>query len=96
MIIKNFTISTGVSVTHKTNGVETDRIIYSEPGVRAELMLRSNDEWRTQNRPTVAQVSVQMEIDQPPDLPPSEFEDWLRDRLIEMLQDRKDEPLAEA
>jgi hypothetical protein len=91
MIIKNITISNGVAVTQLTNGVETGRRVYSETGMRAEIMLQSNDEWRTRSKPQNIHMSIEVEIDQVPDLKSAEMNDWLRDTLIEMLQDGREE-----
>ena len=91
MIIKNITISNGVSVTQMRNGVETDRTVYSEPGMRAEIMLQSNDEWKTRSKPQYIHMSLTIDIDQVPDLKAAELNEWIRENLIEMLHDAESE-----
>jgi hypothetical protein len=91
MIIKNITISNGVVVTNTTNGVEAGRTVFSETGMRAEIMLQSNDEWLDRSKPQYIQMSLDVEIERVPDLKAAEMTDWLRDTLIEMLQDGRRE-----
>ncbi|KQO13267.1 hypothetical protein ASF09_03185 [Sphingomonas sp. Leaf242] len=87
MLVKSFTVSNSLTVTHTTNGRETGKTIHSEPGVRAELMLQSNDKWKVRANPSGAHVSLSIDIDQPPNLNPSEMRVWIRDQLIELLAD---------
>lgn len=91
MIIKNITISNGVAVTRLSNGVETGKTVYSETGMRAEIMLQSNDEYRSRTKPQNIHMNITVEIDQVPDLTSADMSDWLRDTLIEMLQDGREE-----
>lgn len=89
MVVKNVTVSFGLSTTHSRNGVETGKTIHSEPGIRAQLMLLSNSEYKTRGKPTHAHLNVEFDIDTPPNLAPDEMNDWIRDTLIEMLNDPK-------
>jgi hypothetical protein len=89
MILKSYTISSDLKVSKHRNGELTEQTIYSEAGVRAELMLESNAEWAVPGAPRRMHVSVVVEIDQPPNLSGSEFETWLRDHIVEMLSDRE-------
>ncbi|WP_428968264.1 hypothetical protein ACQR50_10430 [Sphingomonas sp. Xoc002] len=88
MILKNFTISSRVAITQETNGAQTSETVYSNPGVSAEILLYPNHEWKTRAKPDIGHMSVSIEIEQPPNLTPSEFRVWLRDTLIDMLQDK--------
>lgn len=87
MILKRLTVSTDVAITQRTGDQVTGRVVHSEPGVRAELLLMTNDGFKTPHRPTYAHVNVEFDVDQVPDL--GDIEVWIRDRLIEMLQPPK-------
>lgn len=89
MLTKNVTVSFSLTTTHERNGVETGKTIHSEPGIRAQLMLVPNHEYRLRDKPTQARLSVEIDIDNPPNLAPDELNDWIRDTLIEMLGDAK-------
>ncbi len=85
VMLTSYKVSQKAEVASATNGHETSRSVLSRPGFEATLILTPDGDFALSQELGFVYVTLQSETESPPDVKPSELVEWLRARLIVML-----------